>query len=321
MSLQKPPTAPGVPENQFWRYHFQRPDWLTTSEGAPRGYIQPQTLSELWFHTGTACNLRCPFCLEGSKPGDNRLQLVNLDDVKPFIDEALDLGVERFSFTGGEPFVNRDIMRILDYALQHRPCLVLTNGTKPLRQRFDDVCGLLNQPHRLRFRISLDYPDAVRHDEGRGRGNFELAVDTLGMLHRAGFEVSIARLGGANEDRAAADAAFRPVFQRAGVPADTHVVVFPDFKPPCSHPNGVPEITENCMTTYHTEASRADFMCSFSKMIVKKDGRMRVYACTLVDDDEDYDLGGSLAESKDVRVMLRHHRCFACFAHGASCSE
>ena len=47
---------------------------------------------------------------------------------------------------------------------------------------------------------------------------------------------------------------------------------------------------------------------------------MRVYACTLVDDDEDYDLGGSLAEADDRRVYLRHHRCYSCFAYGASCS-
>ena len=75
------------------------------------------------------------------------------------------------------------------------------------------------------------------------------------------------------------------------------------------------------MTTYKTEETRAEMMCSFSKMVVKKDGRMRVYACTLVDDDEDYDLGGSLSEAMKIRVMLKHHRCYSCFANGASCSE
>ena len=50
-----------------------RDDWRLTSRGDPRGYVQPHALTELWFHTGTACNLECPFCLEGSKPGDNRL--------------------------------------------------------------------------------------------------------------------------------------------------------------------------------------------------------------------------------------------------------
>ena len=68
--------------------HLEREDWLRTPKGDRRGYIQPQSLKELWFHTGTNCNLRCPFCLEGSQPGNNRIEFLTFDDVKPFIDEA-----------------------------------------------------------------------------------------------------------------------------------------------------------------------------------------------------------------------------------------
>ena len=67
-------------------------DWIETQGGERRGYIQPHALTELWFHTGTACNLACPFCLEGSKPGDQRLGRVTLGDVRPFVDEAAALG-------------------------------------------------------------------------------------------------------------------------------------------------------------------------------------------------------------------------------------
>lgn len=302
------------------RFHRNDEPWLRTPDGHPRGYIQPGRLEELWFHTGTICNLQCPFCLEGSKPGDNRLQQVTLDDVAPIMGEAVELGVQGFSFTGGEPFVNRDIVRILDHALSLRPCMVLTNGTKPLRSRVDDLLPLRERPNLLRFRVSLDYPDPEKHDASRGRGNFEMSLDTLRVLHNAGFRVSIARLAERGENAPAVNAAYHPYFEKAGLPADTHITVFPDFLRPDSHPN-VPQITENCMTTYHTEASRAAFMCSFSKMVVKREGRMRVYACTLVDDDEEYDLGGSLREIMDYRIMLKHHRCFACFANGASCSE
>ena len=54
-------------------------------------------------------------------------------------------------------------------------------------------------------------------------------------------------------------------------------------------------------------------------MIVKKNGRLGVYACTLVDDDADFDLGDSLRESLDVRIRLKHHRCYSCFACGSTC--
>jgi sulfatase maturation enzyme AslB (radical SAM superfamily) len=274
----------------------------------------------LWFHTGTACNLACPFCLEGSKPGDDRLQLMTLADVEPFVDEALQLGVERFSFTGGEPFVARDMHRILACAAQHRPCLVLTNGTAPLRQRLEQVAPLARARNPIRFRVSIDYPDPARHEAGRGAGTFEESFATMQALHKLGFHLSLARQWQPDEDTAAVEQGFRDHLRRHGLPEDMHLVSFPDFFPPDSR-IPTPTITENCMTTYHTKESRADFMCAFSRMVVMKNGQARVYACTLVDDDTDYDLGGSLSESLKPRVMLGHHRCYSCFKHAASCSE
>lgn len=293
---------------------------LFAPTGEPRGYIQPHALRELWFHTGTACNLACPFCLEGSKPGDGRLGRITLHDARPLIDEALTLGVEQFSFTGGEPFIVKDFVNILRYASTYRKCLVLTNGTDPVLKRLRQISTLREQAQPIAFRVSIDYPDEHRHDAGRGAGSFELAWQGLEALHKLGFKVSLARQMDAGEDSEAVDAAFRALFLRHGLPEATTIVSFPDFLTPGSDPR-VPHVTEHCMTTYQNEQSRSEFMCAFSKMVVKKDGRMRVYACTLVDDDESYDLGGTLAESMRQRVMLHHHRCYSCFAFGSSCSE
>ncbi len=295
-------------------------DWLFTPLGDPRGYIDPHTLSELWFHTGTACNLACPFCLEGSKPGDRRTGRVTFADVRPFLDEAAALGVRQLSFTGGEPFIVKDLIRILDYALAIAPVLVLTNGVDALPSRLPRLRALRARPHPLAFRVSLDYADAGRHDTGRGAGSFAAACRTLQLLHAQGYRVSVARQMEPGEDRARTEDLYRRLLRALALPADLNIVAFPDFGPPGSHPV-VPHVTRSCMTTYQTEATRREFMCAYSKMVVKIDGRMRVYACTLVDDDPAYDQGGTLTESLGKRVMLRHHRCFACFKFGASCSE
>ena len=166
--------------------------WYRTPDSEPRGFIQPRSLDELWFHTGTACNLACPFCLEGSRPGDTRLQLLRFDDAVPFIDEALGLGVKQFSFTGGEPFVNKDIIRILDYALRRRPCRGAHQWNGTTAEADDTTRIITYRPHALSFRISLDYPDAVLHDAGRGEGMFEQALEGLRRLHEYGFRVSVA---------------------------------------------------------------------------------------------------------------------------------
>jgi MoaA/NifB/PqqE/SkfB family radical SAM enzyme len=303
-----------------WRHHLQRENWLVTPEGDSRGYIQPHTLRELWFHTGTKCNLGCWFCLEGSGPKANRIETISFEEVRPFVDEAVELGVEQFSFTGGEPFVNHDMVRTLDYALNHRPCLVLTNGTRPLRRKLDELRRLVDKPHPLKFRISLDFPDPKRHDEARGSGSFDMALKSLGDLSRAGFQISVARHQEPGECESEVTEAFARLFLKAGIPADTNIISFPELHKPGDQID-VPYITENCMTTYKDECSRAEFMCAYSKMIVKTGGQVLVYACTLVDDDPDYALGSTLSESRDVRVMLKHHRCYSCFATGATCSE
>ncbi len=291
-----------------------------TPAGEPRGYIDPYGLRELWFHTGTACNLACPFCLEGSKPGDNRLQRITLADARPLIDEAVELGVEQLSFTGGEPFIVKDFVNILRYAASYLPCLVLTNGTDPVLKRLHQIKTLTETPQPIAFRISIDYPDREKHDAGRGAGTFDQSWEALSKLHELGFKVSLARQMDAGEDTEAVTAAFKRLLVEHNLPESMTIVSFPDFATPGSNPL-VPFVTENCMTTYQTEESRRDFMCAFSKMVIKKNGRMRVYACTLVDDDESYDLGGTLAEAMPKRVMLHHHRCYSCFAYGSSCSE
>ncbi|MFC3120105.1 radical SAM protein [Agaribacter flavus] len=294
--------------------------WKYTPSGEKAGFIQPHGLKELWFHTGTKCNLSCDFCLEGSSPQDKRLASPKFEEVKPYIDEALELGVEHFSFTGGEPLLVKDIIDILSYAAQHRPCLVLTNGTDPLIKRLEKLKILRNAKHPVSFRISLDSADEKTHDMGRGQGEFKKALIGLRRLHNLGFKVSVARHIAKDENIDQVNAAFEALFSLNGLPSSLNIVAFPDFLTPGALPE-VPHITENCMTSYQTQEQRKHYMCASSKMIVKKDNRMQIYACTLVDDDEEYSFGSDLRASLQQRVSMKHHRCYSCFAHGASCSE
>ncbi|MCH2175787.1 MAG: radical SAM protein [Lentisphaeria bacterium] len=295
-------------------------DWLHTSTGDPRGFIVAQELKELWFHTGTSCNLSCPFCLEGSSPGDNRIHFITLDDVKNYLVEAKELGVKQISFTGGEPFVNPHFIEILAHCLEYFPCMVLTNATEPLMNQIQKVVQLKEKPFQVRFRVSIDYPNAEQHDKGRGKGNFTKSLKTIAILEQQGFEVSIARLQFQEENTQDVDQIYQKLFEKYQISQDTHIVKFPDFDTPNSSPE-VPEITETCMTKYLTKEQKDAFMCNFSRMIAKTNGRLSIYACTLVDDDDQYATFGTLKESLETKIMLKHHRCFSCFAYGASCSE
>ena len=290
----------------------------TTREGKPRGYIEPTALKDLWIHLGTNCNLNCSMCYEGSHPGSDRIQSIRFEELKPFLDEAVSMGAKSFCFTGGEPFVNRDFIRILDYALERLPCLVLTNGTQPMQRAMDYLCELKGKPQPLAFRISLDASSAKDHDSRRGIGSFAKSLNGLNILQASGFEVSVARLALGDFDEAASDAAYAKLFGENNLPEDLPLVTFTDLRPPCD-PTTIPEITTTCMTTYCDDAKRASFMCSSTRMVVKKSDSIVIFACTLVDDDDGFIMGTTLAESFSVPVVLSHHRCFTCFSAGVSC--
>ena len=269
-------------------------------------------LTELWFHTGTACNLECPFCLEGSKPADTRLERIKLADAQPFMQQAVELGVHRFAFTGGEPLIVKDIVKILEYALSLKPCLLLTNGTAPLLKRVHQLELLKKQPHSLSFRVSIDYPDEQQHDAGRGWGNFKRALDGMKVLYGRGFPVSIARQMHTGENAEEITARFRELLRKHDLPVDTAITALPDFgRPGAASPHYVASVPEDLHT----------LMCTHSRMVVKTNGRMRVYACPFVDDDVNFDLGESLETALSSTVSLQHHRCTVCVRNKASYSD
>jgi molybdenum cofactor biosynthesis enzyme MoaA len=267
-------------------------------------------LRELWFHTGTACNLECPFCLEGSKPGDSRLERVTLADLKPFFDEAVDLGVERFAFTGGEPLIVKDIVKILSYALQLKPCMIFTNGTAPLIKRVHQLQLLKSQPHALSFQLSIDHPNEQQHDAERGWGNFKRAMEGLKLLHGSGFDVSIARHSKPDEKKSEVEKRFADLFVKHDLPP-LKLLALPEF----GRPGQVSDTTKE-----PPSCSAHNAMCMESRMILKREGKIRVYACALTDDDSRFDLGTSLRASLNKAFERQHHRCQSCFLLGATLS-
>ncbi|HYM34071.1 MAG TPA: radical SAM protein [Steroidobacteraceae bacterium] len=274
--------------------------------------VTATSLRELWVHTGTACNLECPFCLEDSKPGDTRLQRVMLADLKPHLDDAARLGVERFVFTGGEPLIVKDIAKILHYALELKPCLILTNGTAPLIKRAHQLQLLKQRPQALSFRVSIDHPDERLHDAERGWGNFKRAIEGIKILLHTGFEVSIARHASDGENTNEIIARYRELFKKNGLPENLRLTPWPELGRPGKVPTASPPSDDEIAHCRHA------LMCRDTRMVLKRDGQVRVYACALTDDDVRFDLGPSLPQSLPRAVQLIHARCGQCVRRGVS---
>ena len=264
-------------------------------------------LRDLWIHTGTPCNLSCPFCHEGSKPADTRLQAPAFEAIAAQLDAAAAAGVQRFCFTGGEPLIHRDIVRILRHALALRPCLLLTNGTAPLIRRPQHLAQLQGLAHALHLRVSIDYPDEARHDAGRGYKTFRKALQGLQLLHQGGFDVGITRLSEPGEDAVAVAQRHAQLLRRHGLPASLPVHALPALGLPGQPPPAVVALPQGPLPFTACQAGR---------MLLQRDDTLRYSPCLLVDDEAALDLPADLARACAEPTPLRHARCNVCLQTG-----
>ena len=139
-----------------------------------------------------ACNLRCTHCYHSHHRNEGAL---SFEDWKGILEQYCAL-IEKMRFRswiilcGGEPLASQHLLPLLEYINQKFPntnLSILTNGTLIS----DAVVAQLEGYNNLQFQVSLDGPDANRHDLIRGKGNFDRTVRGIRILKSKGFEVNV----------------------------------------------------------------------------------------------------------------------------------
>lgn len=143
-------------------------------------------LKECWFHVTDICNLSCRHCLFGASPAKGRTLAPEL--LQGALHQALALGCRLFSFTGGEPFLYPEFLRLLGRLLGENRDVhvaVLTNG-----MLVDRDLDALSALERIHLQVSLDGLEGC-HDRLRGRGSYQKVVQNLKALGDLGIPVTI----------------------------------------------------------------------------------------------------------------------------------
>lgn len=293
-----------------------------TAKGERRASVAFAGFETLWFNTGSLCNIECANCYILSSPTADHFIYLTPDDMAPFLDE-LSTPIE-IGFTGGEPFLNPDVIRLCEMALERgHSLLILTNAMRPMmRPRVQ--AGLLNLntrfPGQMTLRVSLDHFSAAGHDAERGTGAFAKALPGLDWLSEHGFIMHIAGRAMFSDSDASARDGYRALIADHNWPIDADdpaaLMLFPEMDDQVD----VPEITTACWDILSVQPS--SMMCATSRMVVRRKGepKARVLACTLLWDDVQFDMGGTLSEAAQT-VSLNHPHCAKfCVLGGASCS-
>jgi uncharacterized Fe-S cluster-containing radical SAM superfamily protein len=300
-------------------------DPLVTANGERRAGVALGALRTLWFNTGTLCNITCANCYIESSPRNDRLAYLSEAELVTYLDEIArdELPTEEIGFTGGEPFMNPEIIALLETSLARGfKVLVLTNAMRPM-QRLAAPLADLNRCFgaALTIRVSLDHYTRERHEAERGRLSWERTLKGLQFLAANGFSLAIAGRANTGESETVLRAGYAALFQRLGIALDTsdpaRLVLFPEMDARVD----VPEITEACWGILHKSPS--EVMCASSRMVVKRKGAARpaVLACTLLPYDPQFELGATLAEAASS-VPLNHPHCAKfCVLGGGACSR
>ena len=297
-------------------------DPLVTAKGEERASVPLARLETLWLNTGTLCNLACATCYIDSSPTNDALVYLAAGHATRFLDEAQALGTREIGFTGGEPFMNPEMLPILEDTLARGfDALVLTNAMKPMR-RHETALSTLRERFgdKLTLRVSLDHHTKAVHEGERGPRSWDPGLDGLRWLSENGFSIAVAGRLLPEEGEQAARDCYAELFAREGIVIDAgnpaRLVLFPEM----DEDKDIAEITTECWSILGK--SPADIMCNSSRMVVHRKGEKspRVVACTLIPYDKEFDLGESLAEASDD-VPLNHPHCARfCVLGGASCS-
>lgn len=299
-------------------------DPLVTAKGEQRARVDLKGLNTLWFNTGTLCNLACINCYIESTPKNDALVYLTHAEVVSYLDEIVSekLPTQEIGITGGEPFMNPEIIPIMAECLARGfQLLVLTNAMRPMMKCEQALLELKDKyPETLTLRVSVDHFNSELHEEERGARSWKPMMFGLKWLSENGFTIDIAGRTRWGEDEAELRQGFAAFFKTHQVKIDAHdqkqLMLFPEMDEVAP----VPEITTACWDILKVKPD--DMMCSSSRMVVKRKGDKlpSVMACTLLAYDQQFNKGNTLKEASDS-VQLNHPHCAKfCVLGGGACS-
>jgi len=279
--------------------------------------VEMAGLDTLWLYVaGTICNLRCTHCFISCSPDNHSHGMMTLQDVRRHLEEAARLGVREYYVTGGEPFMNRELMPILEATLRQGPATVLTNGL------FLDpwTCGTLRaladgSDYSLDLRVSLDGWGPDDHDAIRGPGTFVRCMEGIRNLADQRFIPVItvteaaAAVGGPEGRRR-----FLQRLGSLGLPRQ-RLKVLPLWRigAEAARRRGY-ESWERLSREAVTDEGLAALQCATGRAVTTRG----VYVCPILIDEPGARMGETLGEAPR-QFGLSHGACHTCYVSGVTC--
>ena len=136
------------------------------------------------------CNLRCVYCMppNGVKSLEHS-DILTFEEIESIVRILAKTGLKKVRFTGGEPFVRKDVIKLIE-KISHTDGIaetgITTNGIL-LEKYIDD----LKRIGLKKINISLDTADGEQYRQITGFDSFDTVISAIESAVDKGFDVKI----------------------------------------------------------------------------------------------------------------------------------
>ena len=132
------------------------------------------------------CNLRCRHCFQQRHAGTGDLPLAIIEGV---LRDAAACGVNHVSFTGGEPTLHREFVRILDLCVEANCSFSFVSNGSTFRRVYRALLARRRSFSGVTF--SVDGAREATHDELRGHGSYRQVLRAASICNFTGLPFTL----------------------------------------------------------------------------------------------------------------------------------
>ena len=277
-------------------------------------------LDQLWFQVaGTVCNLRCSHCFISCSPENHSHWFLDREQVRVHLVASASMGVKEYYFTGGEPFMNREMPGILEDTLAIGPATVLTNATLISQRTVAELARIASASrYTLELRVSIDGTTPEMNDALRGEGACARAMEGMERLVTAGFLPIVTAMQTWDDfETPEVLSAFRELLAGIGY-ARARLKILPPLRIGAEEgrSGGYAEtdrVTAEMMAGYDRDL----LLCARARLVTARG----VWVCPILLDYESGRLGETLREATAAPARLSEQACYTCYVSGAICAN
>lgn len=134
------------------------------------------------------CNYRCSFCHNEGQSKEPISSQMSFEDLEALIDIIQDQGLSEICFSGGEPFLNKDIIMMIKYANDATICDLECATNLSLIS--DEQIKELSKT-RVKLNVQFPYVLSNKFNESTKTGNLFSVLDSIERARGCGIEIGL----------------------------------------------------------------------------------------------------------------------------------